>query len=147
VNARATPKPPPTPLDIAATDQFIDLGDPEKTPRIYTFQRYIALPQVHISTATQEQIANWDGTLNEAAPTTTTNANQVRQNAVGGAGGRGGRAGEAGRGKPAQGQQQSTRGAGVNPFMQALQGAAGSAPRSSGGSVPGGLGALFGGAR
>ena len=146
VKERGIPKAVLVIIEIAAQDQYSEFGDPEQIPRIYSFQRFVPLPQVHLSTASQDQIANWDGTMNEAAPATTANVNNPAQNAVGGAGGRGQQGGRPG---GQQGARPPTRGAagatGGNPFLQALQGAVGGAPRGGGGAG-GGLGALFGGA-
>lgn len=138
-------------LSIASQDQFSDFQTPRDKQRIYTFQRYLPLPQVHMSAATQQQIATWDGTLNEAAPVVARNPQgQPQQGTVGGAGGRtqqqqrqpgqgqggGGRAGGGARPAP-----------GANPFMQALQGAGARPSGGAGAGIPGGLGALFGGGR
>lgn len=128
------------------SEQFADQDNP---PRTYRFTRYLTLPQVHMSRASEEQIANWDGEFNEATAQTSSNPNAAGGNAVGGGGargrGRGGNQGRGGRGGQGRGNNQGRpRGGNANnPFLQALQGGGGR-PRGGGGGG-GGFGGLFGG--
>jgi prepilin-type N-terminal cleavage/methylation domain-containing protein len=95
----------------------------EGDARLYTFKRYVTLPQVHMSLESEEQIANWDGTLQEAT-TNVVGGNRPgaagqggEAQAVGGAAGRAGAQGQRGqRGRPSSGP------GATNPFLQALQG-------------------------
>jgi prepilin-type N-terminal cleavage/methylation domain-containing protein len=140
-------------LEIYARDEEREIEEvlaaDENAPRIYRFTRYIALPQVHMSRESEQQIASWDGEYNEATATTASNPNAAA--GVGGAGGRP-RAGQgqgdgSGRpnrpGRPGQQGTPPPRGAANNPFLQALQGQ-GARPRGGGGGA-GGLSGLFGG--
>lgn len=142
-------------LEIYARDseQEIDerFQDRDTTPRIYRFTRYLTLPQVHMSRASEEQIANWDGEFQEATTTTASNSNARGGAGAGGRGrgqGRGGRGqgrGGRGQGRGGRGGRGAGRGQGgqSNPFLNALQGGGGR-PRGGGG---GGFQSLFGGGR
>ena len=137
-------------LEIYARDSEEEVeerfGDKDNPPRIYRFTRYLTLPQVHMSRASEEQIANWDGEFNEATAQASSNPNARGGNAVGGGGARGRGGAKPGRGgaKPGRGGRGGGRGnAASNPFLQALQGRGG----GGGGGGGGGLSGLFGGGR
>lgn len=136
---------------IRAVEDQIEMGE---EPKIYTFRRYITLPQVHMSLGVQNTIADWDGQLR--TPTVNV-ANGGRGgpggrggNAGGGRGGgdRGGAAGRGGRGGNQRinfgrgGNPRQGGNPGANPFLNALRGAG----RGGGGRPAGNLGSIFGGA-
>ena len=131
-------------LDIAAPDERWDRLEEGEAPRSYIFQRYVPLPQVHMSESSQSQIAGWDGKYNEATTVTASNPNAANRQTGAGAGGRNVRSNNDR--TRSQGGRGQNRGAssGGNPFLQALQGA-GSRGRGGGGGRGGGLGAIFGG--
>lgn len=131
------------------SDMATDLKIATDGSRIYTFQRYLTLPQVHMSLESEQQIATWDGKYNETRGNRAANKAGAQAGAQGvpGApqpGARGGagarRRGQRGGAQPGQGGQSGAN----NPFMQALRG-------QSGGGRPAGNGAglqqLFGGGR
>ena len=142
-------------LTIWARDDAAEVEDKEQDgkARLYTFKRFVALPQVHMSAESQVQIASWDGKLTEPTNAARGGANAAAA-AAGAAGGpgRGGagpmapggpRGAAPGRGRGGRGRNnQQGMGNGANPFLQALQGHGRPANSAPGGSIN--LGALFG---
>lgn len=133
-------------LTMWARDDIRETEDREKegSARLYTFKRFVALPQVHMSGESEQQLAGWDGKLNE--PVTARGgagaAGGARGGATGGPGAGAGAGGPRGAGGGrGRGRNNQAPAAGMNPFLQALQGRG----RPAGGGAPGNLGALFGG--
>lgn len=138
-------------LSIWARDDEQEVDDKDRAgdARIYTFKRFVALPQVHMSSDSEGQIATWDGKL--AEPAAGRGGSSAAAAAAGAAGGRGatplpgptrGAGGAGGGSGRARGGNQQGGAGQFNPFMQALQGRG--RPAGGGGGATN-LGALFGG--
>jgi prepilin-type N-terminal cleavage/methylation domain-containing protein len=113
---------------------------------IYTFQRFISLPQIWVSLDAERKIRDWDGRLREPAPPARGGANAAAagRGPPGGSGGRppgGGRPGSPAAGPVApRGQPLPRTGAGRNEILELFRSRAG-----AGGPPPGNLGSIFGG--
>ncbi len=129
--------------------QEVDAKEAAGEARLYTFKRFVTLPQLHMSADSEEQLTGWDGKLTE--PTAARGGASAAAAAAGAGGPRGPapagqppRAAGAGgaRGRGGRGGSQPGAGPQGNPFLQALQGHG----RPAGGGGGGiNLGALFGG--
>ena len=137
-------------LSIWARDDAAEVEDKEREgeARLYTFKRFVVLPQLHMSPESQSQVASWDGKLTEPASPGRGGANAAAAGAGTGGPGRGGAGAGAGAGPRGagggrgRGRNNQNAGNAANPFLQALQGRGRPAGNAQPGAA-GGLGALF----
>ena len=144
IDEKGVPRAVQITLTIFAPDtlEAVDREVKDGRARLYTFKRFVSLPQVHMSTQSQQQVADWDGNLAEpiGQPTGVARGGQ-------GEAGKGGATATATSSTTIQSgtSQRPTPGAnqgGANALLEALR----NRGRPSGGSGgTSGLGALFGG--